>query len=99
MRKSGHLHRPAAMAARFDVELEHPLQALPPGHGRMSRRCRPVRFLARAPAALTRCYLRAQVAIGRKHAVKPRQVHARFRHQRRQPRHEIQRAGEQNLDD
>ena len=45
-------HCPAAMAARFDVDLDDPFQALRPGHGRMSRGGCAVCFLARAPVAL-----------------------------------------------
>jgi len=52
--------RPAAMATRFDVDLEDPLQALRRGPGRMSRGGRAVCFLARAPAALARYHLRAR---------------------------------------
>jgi len=83
--------RPAAMAARFDVDLEDPLQALHPGHCHMSRGGRAVCFLARAPAALARYHLRAAVRC--KDAVTAHEVHVRFWYQCRQPCDEIQRLG------
>ena len=55
---------------------------------RVSLRCRRRR---RTPAPLRRRHLRPILTVRRKHAVIPRQVHPRLRHQRREARHQIQR--------
>jgi len=91
---SDDFHAAAADAARFDVDIEHPLQALRPAHRCMAcnRRCvfssGCLRLMTSAPPRWR--HPRAMLTVGCEHAVIARQIHPRFRHQRRQPRDEVQ---------
>lgn len=92
-----HLHRPLALFAFGNVDVEDALQASGPGHGGpLLQRCA---FLGRKVhgtdlacplATFGRGDRYTVVAVGGEHAVEAGQVHSRFGHQRRQLRHEVQ---------
>ena len=79
-------HRPAAGRAGLDVDPEHPLEALRPGHrGTAFGRRRLLRIrgpgVLTAPAPLGRRHARPVLAVWRKDAVETAQVDPWFRHQ------------------
>jgi len=82
-------------AGRADIDIEHLLQALCPGHRGTAFRC--CWFLSlrcrdglASPTPLGRCHPRAVLAVGREHDVKTRQINSRLRHKRCQPGDKIQ---------
>ena len=87
-------HAAAADTTRFDVNIEHPFQTLRPAHRRMAcNRCCvfwPGRFSLVSSATPRRRHQCAVLAVGCEHAVIARQIDPRLRHQRRQPRNEVQ---------
>ena len=89
------LRHSAALAAGFDVDVEHPLQALGPRHGRVAfGRCSVAGGVGLGLASLAapgRCDPCAVLAVRGKDAVESCQVHARLGHQGRQPGDEVQR--------
>lgn len=88
----------AGAVASAQVDLEHPLQALRPGHGGTALArgwhlgCTGTTALV-APAPLGRGDLGAVFTVRGKHAVVAREVDARWGDERRQTGDEIQRAG------
>lgn len=83
----------ATLWAHRYVDIEHPFQALCPGHGLVALfGCSVYDFSTGAAlSAFGRCHFNTVVAVGGKYAVEPCQVHSRLRRQRRQLSDEIQR--------
>ncbi len=85
-----------ALSARLNVNVEHPLESLRPGHGRVTISRRFVlRLISRlklvAFASLCGRYQRAMLAIGCEYTVISGEVDSWLGHQGRQPGNEIQR--------
>lgn len=91
---SDDVHAAAADTTRFDVDIEHPLQALRPAHwclacnraGSCWTRCCGL-MTAATPGQRHQCSV---LTVGCEHAVIALEIQPRFRHQRRQPGDEIQ---------
>ena len=90
-------HRPLALLAGFDVDIEYPFQPLGPGHGGMTfRRCLVVRvgFFPGLLAPLTPpsgSDQRPVLAVGGEYPMKSCEVDSRLGYQGRQPGNKIQR--------
>ena len=83
----------AALLADRDIDVEHPLEALGPGHGRVpfGGRSRFVRYLGLITLAPLRGGDQGAVsAVGGEHPVEAREVHPRPRHQGHQPGDEVE---------
>ncbi len=84
-----HPHLTAAVLAALQIELEDPLQPLRPAHGAVALGRRAGGRHCRAAPPPRRRDLRPPPVVRREHAVIPRQVHPRFRHQGGQPCDEV----------
>ncbi len=95
MRKSGHFDGTAAGLARLNVDIEHPLESLGPGHGCATLGRRSVlrfiwrlRLAAFAPPCVR--HLHAMFAVGSEYTVKAGEIDPGLGHQGGQPDDEIQ---------